>query len=117
MARIGVVVLLLGLACNAFGQNLNKQMKRISEDQVPLSIKKAFASTFGEIPADGFWVSQITTFVQGERTVANPIWYAFRGKGTAKGIEVRFAPDGEVIFYKGIAPREGQKPKQDGNNT
>ena len=79
-----------------------RQSVKIDIAQVPLAVRHAFERDFGAIPEDGFWTVNITRTQQDARVVTTPQWYSFNKKEKKMKREVRFSPEGEVLYVKGF---------------
>ena len=112
MKNIFVTILFLVVTGSLAAQNLNRETKKIANEQVPLAVRLAYEEHFGTIPENGYWITQFTMQVVGERTQVNPVWYSFNTRGRDK-TEARFSPVGELLFFKGLeeSPAKGKKDK------
>lgn len=82
---------------------------KVDADQVPMVVRTAFEKDFGSVPDGGYWMARVE---HGDKTnsLAIPIWYSFnKGKKVDK-IEVRYAPNGELISAHGIELKSEEEP-------
>jgi hypothetical protein len=107
-------LLLLGVTGYVQAQALSETLK-ITQDQVPASIKKVCEKEFGEIPEGGNWTVRINRTKEQGRVVATPVSYTYTDKSKKDKVEVRFAPDGEILNSKGLAKKDSTNPGEPGS--
>lgn len=96
---ISLLLLLAGLVVIVAAQSLRKSEK-IQSEQVPVAIRNAFESDFGNIPEGGYWVANFIVEKEGARSVAKPLSYVYHNK--QQKTEVRYTADGKLDFVKGL---------------
>lgn len=87
-------------------QSLRKT-ERIKDDQVPISIRKAFETDFGKIPDDGYWTANYIVENEGKRSIAKPLSYSYHKRNKNEKIEVRYTANGKLDFVKGLQKTDG----------
>ena len=108
-------LLLLGVTGFVQAQALSETLK-ITQDQVPAAIKKTCEKEFGEIPEGGNWTVRINRTKEQGRVVANPMSYTYTDKSKKDKVEVRFAPDGEILSSKGLVKKASASQSEPGSN-
>lgn len=108
-------LLLLLVTGYVHAQALSETLK-ITEDQVPASIKKSCEKEFGEIPEGGNWTVRINRTKEQGRVVATPVSYTYTDKSKRDKIEVRFSPDGDILNLKGLARKDPSNQGEPGSS-
>jgi len=89
----------------AISQDL-KKTSTITEQEVPVAVRKAFDKEFGKVPTEGNWSVTFSLHNEGAKTVATPLWYTYFKKQKKEKIEVRYTPEGKLESSKGITKLE-----------
>lgn len=91
------------LSCVAlYAQLPMKQTVKVEPEQVPLTVKQAFSRDFGTVPEDGYWMVSVVRIQENARVITTPQWYSFTKRNKKEKVEVRFSPEGEVLYVKGL---------------
>jgi hypothetical protein len=101
MKRIFLTLFAAGLVFAVSAQAPVKQSIKIPVDQLPLVVRQAYEKDFGTLPQEG-WTAFVVTTSDGKRTSAKPVYYGYSRRDGKKKIEIKFSPEGEITFLKGI---------------
>ena len=106
-----IVVLLMILCGGTFVQaQVISETVRITLDQVPLSIRKAYEREIGTIPEDGSWAVRVTLERGLTRAIPTPTAYMYTNRKNKEKVDVRFTTEGEITYAKGVARNPFAEP-------
>ncbi len=101
-----------------FAQNIPMTMfEEIKGEQVPATVLKTFETEFGQIKNNikkGVWYAHFEhtpaastsqsygTYVESTKSMAVPLHYSYKGKLDGKNVEIKFTPQGNLAYTKGL---------------
>ncbi len=90
----------------------DKHGRKNQDEQVPVAVVKTFESEFGAIKTSiqhGAWYSHFghttaTPASQGTSGTSRaiPIHYSYKGEKDGKKVEIKFTPEGKLVYAKGL---------------
>jgi hypothetical protein len=96
-----IFTLFAAIAISLAAQSL-KKTERISNEQVPVAIVRAFETDFGRVPDAGYWTANYIVEQEGTRSIAKPLSYSYHKRNKNEKIEVRYTAAGKLDFVKGL---------------
>ncbi|HNP94024.1 MAG TPA: hypothetical protein PKJ63_00300 [Cyclobacteriaceae bacterium] len=115
--KLTAALLLISVVCS-YAQNIPMNMfEQIQDEQVPAAVLKTFEEEFGQVKDDikkGVWYAHFEhtsattgeqsygSYVEPSKPMALPLHYTYQGKKAGKKVEIKFTPDGKLVYAKGL---------------
>lgn len=106
MKKIIAVALLMISAQLCLAQKVT-QSTRVTAEQVPVAVLRAYEKEIGSIPEGGTWTVRVKRSTGSGTSSTTPVWYKYTNRSEKEKIEVRFSPAGEIEEAKGVTLLNG----------